>query len=285
MNYPLGVLFGIITMISWGLDKVCWKRVSSKLNHYTMLLFNYFFMVLFLFIFSAMTKNIKWISLNDLLLVIFLGFLGFIAILLFFISFRFMQISMITALTTAYVPIAAIMAVFIFKESITLPLLIGTILVFIGIFLLSLTEGKLKIKNWKIMLLLAAAISLIWGFIFPFLRIPINNMGAITASLYFEGFIMFFCLIYFLIKNKNYKFIVKKGNSRWLILSGFLGAVGAVFYNFSLDHGLILIASPIASASLLITVLASWLFLKERLTKRQWVYILIILIGLILISV
>lgn len=285
MNYPLGVLFGIIVMISWGLDKICWKKVSSKLDHQTMLLFNYFFMVLFLFIFSAMTKNIKWISLNDLLLVIFLGFLGFVAILLFFISFRFTQISMITALTAAYAPIAAIIAVFVFRESITLPLLIGIIIVFIGVFLLSLKDGKLKIKNWKITLLLAAAISLIWGFIFPFLRIPINSMGAITTSLYFEGFIMLFCLIYFLIKNKNYKIIVKKENSRWLILSGLLGAVGAVFYNFSLDHGLILIASPMASASMLITVLASWLFLNERLTKKQWIYITIILFGLILISV
>ncbi|MDO8740689.1 MAG: DMT family transporter [Candidatus Woesearchaeota archaeon] len=285
MNYPLGVLFGIIVMISWGLDKICWKKVSSKLDHHTMLLFNYFFMVLFLFIFSAITNNIKWISLNDLLLAAFMGFLGFIAILMFFISFRFTQISLITALTTAYVPIAAILAVFIFKESITLLLLIGTALVFMGIFLLSLKDGKLKIKNWKITLLLAAAISVIWGFTYPFLRILVNSMGAVTASLYFEGFIMLFCLIYFLIRNKNHKFIVKKENTRWLILSGLLGAVGAVFYNFSLDHGLILIASPMASASMIITVLASWLFLKERLTKKQWVYIIVILSGLILISI
>ena len=76
-----------------------------------------------------------------------------------------------------------------------------------------------------------------------------------------------------------------RGKVWWLLLAvGILDTAAFVANNAGLSTGQVSVVSVLASLYGAITVLLAWIFLRERLERSQWLGIVLIFIGIVLVS-
>jgi drug/metabolite transporter (DMT)-like permease len=77
-----------------------------------------------------------------------------------------------------------------------------------------------------------------------------------------------------------------RGKVWWLLLAvGILDTAAFVANNAGLSTGQVSVVSVLASLYGAITVLLAWIFLRERLEPSQWLGIVLIFIGIVLVSI
>jgi drug/metabolite transporter (DMT)-like permease len=76
------------------------------------------------------------------------------------------------------------------------------------------------------------------------------------------------------------------GSVWWLLaVVGFLDTAAFVANNAGLSTGQVSVVSVLASLYGAVTVLLSWIFLREKLERTQWLGIILIFLGIVLVSV
>jgi drug/metabolite transporter (DMT)-like permease len=76
-----------------------------------------------------------------------------------------------------------------------------------------------------------------------------------------------------------------RGNVWWLLLvTGLMDTSAFVANNAGLGNGHVAVVSVLASLYGAVTVLLSWIFLRERIDRSQWFGILLIFAGIVLVS-
>jgi len=68
------------------------------------------------------------------------------------------------------------------------------------------------------------------------------------------------------------------------ILAGYVGHLGVFFYTKSLATGKIWISSSVANAYPIVTVFFSYIFLKEYFSVWQWIFFMLVVLGIIFSS-
>lgn len=71
----------------------------------------------------------------------------------------------------------------------------------------------------------------------------------------------------------------------WIIPAGALDVSANIAYNIGVEIALTSIVVTISSLFSAVTVLLAWLFLRERLTRWQWLGVALVLAGIILVNV
>ena len=89
------------------------------------------------------------------------------------------------------------------------------------------------------------------------------------------------CYIYLKIKDKNYKFKLDKPK----LIGSVLETAGEYTYIYAMGAGLVSIVSPFVASYSVVTIILSKIFLKEKLKKKQYAWIICILLGIIFLSI
>ena len=77
-----------------------------------------------------------------------------------------------------------------------------------------------------------------------------------------------------------------RGSVWWLLVAvGILDTAAFVANNAGLRTGQVSVVSVLASLYGAVTVLLAWIFLRERLERTQWLGIVLIFIGIVLVSI
>ncbi|MGA8023452.1 MAG: DMT family transporter, partial [Candidatus Acidiferrales bacterium] len=77
-----------------------------------------------------------------------------------------------------------------------------------------------------------------------------------------------------------------RGGVWWLLLAvGVLDTAAFVANNAGLSTGQVSVVSVLASLYGAVTVLLSWIFLRERLERSQWLGIVLIFGGVVMVSI
>ena len=77
-----------------------------------------------------------------------------------------------------------------------------------------------------------------------------------------------------------------RGSVWWLLAAvGFLDTAAFVANNAGLHTGQVSVVSVLASLYGAVTVLLAWIFLREKLERTQWLGIVLIFVGIVLVSV
>lgn len=89
------------------------------------------------------------------------------------------------------------------------------------------------------------------------------------------------------IGKKEGKFVKKitKKDLLFLILSGIATGASWLFYYYAIKNGQVSIVVPIDKASILITVVFSLIVFKEKLSKKSWIGLALLMTGTILMAV
>ena len=180
-----------------------------------------------------------------------------------------------------------ILAFIFLNEKITINMVIGMIGIAIGTYLMIQKKEKaekiVKRKAWLIYALLSALFASLTSILG---KVGIENVESNlgTAIRTIVVLVMAWIIVFATKKQRDIKKIDKR-SLIFLILSGVATGASWLCYYKALQDGLASIVVPIDKLSILVTVLFAYIFLKEKLSKKSLLGLIIIVVGTLLLSV
>ena len=180
-----------------------------------------------------------------------------------------------------------ILAFIFLNEKITINMVIGMIGIAIGTYLMIQKKEKaekiVKGKAWLIYALLSALFSSLTSILG---KVGIENVESNlgTAIRTIVVLVMAWIIVFATKKQRDIKKIDKR-SLIFLILSGVATGASWVCYYKALPDGLASIVVPIDKLSILVTVLFAYIFLKEKLSKKSLLGLILIVVGTLLLLV
>ena len=180
-----------------------------------------------------------------------------------------------------------ILAFIFLNEKITINMVIGMIGIAIGTYLMiQKKEGVEKVvkgKAWLIYALLSALFASLTSILG---KVGIENVESNlgTAIRTIVVLVMAWIIVFATKKQSDVKKIDKR-SLIFLILSGVATGASWLCYYKALQDGLASIVVPIDKLSILVTVLFAYIFLKEKLSKKSLLGLILIVVGTLLLLV
>lgn len=180
-----------------------------------------------------------------------------------------------------------ILAFIFLNEKITINMVIGMIGIAIGTYLMIQKKEKaekiVKRKAWLIYALLSALFASLTSILG---KVGIENVESNlgTAIRTIVVLVMAWIIVFAAKKQRDIKNIDKR-SLIFLILSGVATGASWLCYYKALQDGLASIVVPIDKLSILVTVLFAYIFLKEKLSKKSLLGLILIVVGTLLLLV
>jgi len=189
-------------------------------------------------------------------------------------------VSVVTQLSKAFI---VLYGIFLFKEKLSLPNWAGIVLLFVGSILVMYKRGIWQFNKY-------VGYLIIGSFAFATaMMIDVKISSHFSLPIYlFLVFVLPMVIIY-LLEKRNWQTLKQDFNAnskrkKYFFITGISFALTALFYLLALRQGKVSVVAPLSSVTVLLNVLAGYIFLKEKddLGKRLIAAVLVI-IGVFLL--
>lgn len=285
----LGEISAILAAVFWSFTAILYKKGISFLSALPAVLVRsfigmIFFLVVYLFIRGA-EFSVPLIALFYLILGgIFRLVLGDLAYLK---SLEFAAVSRVVPIVFTFPLFTILLSMEILKEEIHLSVIVGSVLIVVGIWILSNKKDSISMeKDAKKGVIFSLLAAILYSF-----SIITTKIGLINVDPFLANFIrmpipvLIFYLAYSFEEGPKAIF---EHNSKSYVLLGLAGitglGIGTYFFLFSLAQISTSHATSLSSTTPLFSSLFAFIFLKERFTLRLLSGILTIFIGICIIT-
>ena len=298
------ILFATITVLLWGTSETIFKKVSTNERNSVLKLisFNGIILGICAVIFMLITRT--QVTLDMLITYLPVALIYIASMFCTYKAMTLVKVSILSPLQNSSCAITTILCILILKQDVGIPQIIAIAVIIICMILLSINKDEVlaiesgnkeeDAKNAKrSYMLYLKGIAFALGYWF------LDGIGSfmddytLEADLSAEQVIIAYSLIYCLvgiialivlkIKDREYKIFDIKNNKLKLI-GTLVETAGQYTYIYAFAFGDAALASPYIAAYSIVTVLLSRIFLKEKLKKKQYALIILILLGMITLS-
>lgn len=290
----------LLTFISWGIADLFYKignRGNNKYDHLKTGIAVGVVMgihaTIYLFI------NHVTVSFIDLIKYLPVSLCYIASMVIGYKGLRYLELSICSPIQNTSGVITAILLLIFFKETLSLPAYIAILLIFIGIVILSiiqLNENKEERVEYKKNNTFKRILTL--TILFPLAYCFIDGLGTFLDGIYLDygslisedaalvsyeyTFLIYGIITYIYLRTKNEKVNLLDEKSK--LLAAIFETIGQFFYVFAMS-GSSVIAAPIVGSYCILSMLLSRVFLKEKLTKKEYVAIFLVIIGIIILGI
>ena len=183
--------------------------------------------------------------------------------------------------------ISVLLAIVIFGETSNLPVkLIGTALIGVGTYMMiekKASDGEAKSRSWLIYAVLSAVFAALTSVL---AKIGITGVESNLATAIRTAIVLIMAwgIVFAKKEHKQIRSIDKK-ELLFIALSGLATGGSRLCYYYAVQNGELSIVVPIDKMSILLTVLFSWSFLKDKLQKKSVVGLCLMCAGTLLMAV
>ncbi len=299
------LLFATITVLLWGTSETIFKKVSTieKYSVLKLISFNGIILGICAIVFMLITRT----EINLHILITYLP-VALIYIASMFCTYKAMtlvKVSILSPLQNSSCAITTILCIFLLKQEVGIPQIIAIALIIICMILLSINKDevlrlesgdkeadKKNAKRAYLLYLKGIAFALGYWFLDGIgsfmddytLEANLSAEQVIIAYSFIYGIIGVICAIIVKFKDRDYKYTKVKEN-KLKLLGTLVETAGQYTYIYAFAFGDAALASPYIAAYSVVTVILSRIFLKEKLSKKQYVLIALILAGMITLSI
>ena len=219
------------------------------------------------------TKNIVFILLS-----------GISTSALWIVYFKALEradISLVTPVDKLSIVITLMLSTILFKEKITIIKIISMIFIIFGTFLMIRKKTKKK-NNWFIYAILTAVFTSSTTIL---AKIGIKNVDTNLSTMLRTIIVLIIIWIIILIR-KEYKHVdnLNKKTIIFIILSGLSTGLSWIYYFKALKIGEASIVFPIEKFSAVVSILLSIIFLKEKLSRKNIIGFIFIILGIFILT-
>jgi len=293
LQLSLAIVLGLSAALSWGGADFAARFASRRVGAYRTLFFMQFFGFIALSVYLKSRGGFfdgiapGW---HPWALAALAGVLNMVASLSLYYSFQIGVMSIVAPVSSAYPALTVTLAI-MSGERITALRGAGLAVTLIGVVLAATsftpgngTSGKetahlTKGVGWALLAALG------FGVLFWFLGFYVVPAVGPAISVWVIRLTCFSVLAFAAVPTHQ-SLKLPSGSVWWLLAAiGFLDTAAFVANNAGLRTGQVSVVSVLASLYGAVTVLLAWIFLREKLERSQWLGILLIFAGIVLVSI
>ena len=287
MEISLGIIFGLLTMLGYGISNAMVKVVVQKIGPVRTTFFRNTLVSVILFVVMLFYISQTDFNLWFIVIAISISFLGYIPLITFYKALNVGKVGVIAPIANSSFIITVILSVVFFSEKLQSLQIAAIVFVLIGIILISIDFKELKnsgVKKLAAGVPLAMLTCILWGLVFFLLKIPVNVIGPVLTSLILEVGIMIWSGLHLGVKKERLRMPDKK---TLLMVSGvaIFTALGTLCYNLGIEIASVSIVVALGFSSPLVATIYGRLVYKEKLGMIQYLGILVVLFGVVAISI
>lgn len=290
----------LLTFICWGVADLFYKignQGKGKYNHLKTGIIVGFVMGIHATIFLIL----KHVSINivEILKYLPVSFFYISSMVIGYKGLKYLELSISSPIQNTSGVITAILLLIFFKEKLELPAYIAILLIFIGIIglsLIELKENKKEREEYRKKNKLSKVFFL--TILFPLVYCLLDGLGTFLDAIYLDKlelisedaalvayeytFLLYAIISYIYLKVKKVSLKLSKESSK--IAAAIFETGGQFFYVFSMS-GNSTIAAPIVGSYCVLSLLLGQIFLKEKLSLKQYISITLVMIGIIILAI
>jgi uncharacterized membrane protein len=294
------IIYTLLTFAFWGIADLFYKignKDEGKYNHLITGIFVGLVMGIHATIYLIVDHTD--ISIMDMIKYLPVSFFYISSMIIGYKGLKFLELSISSPVQNTSGVITAILLMLFFHESYEYPFFIAVILIFIGIILLSIIEvkdNKKKRLEYKKKNKISKVIT--FTMIFPLLYCILDGAGTFLDGIYLdkmelisEGsalvayeytFLIYGICTFFYLKYKKVK--IKFFDEKPKLFAAIFETAGQFFYVFAMS-GNSTISAPIVGSYCILSLLLSKIFLKEKLSIKEYISIILVIIGIVILSI
>lgn len=275
------IIYALLASVFSGLTSVFAKTGIKNTDSILATFLRTIVISLFLFLIVIWKENLNDIFLLDTKTILFLILSGISNTLLWICYFKALDlgtVSKVTPVDKTSVVLTLILSSIFLNEKITSIKIISIVLILSGTFLTIKKESKDSKDNKWIIYAILTAVFTSTTTVLSKIGIESTNTTLIT---FLRTIVVLIILTTITLFKKKYKSIkdIEKRSWLFIILSGLSTSLSWLFYFKALALGEASVVFPIEKLSLVVSILISIIFLKEKVNKKQIIGIIIIVIG------
>jgi uncharacterized membrane protein len=292
----LGIILGLSGAVCWGIADFLARFSSRRVGAYRTLLFMQVFGFLGLSVYLEWTHGFAQVAAHGWKPWAFgaiAGLLNMVSSLALYYSFQIGVMSVVAPVSSSY-PALTVALALLSGERIQILRGIGLAVTLVGVVLASTTfawenaptpaDGNHPRARLAKGVLWAIVAAVGFGFLFWFLGFHVVPALGSVISVWMIRLTSFTVMIIAAAPTKQ-SIALPRGSVWWMLLGvGLLDTAAFVFNNAGLHTGQVSVVSVLASLYGAVTVVLSWIFLRERLEHSQWLGIVLIFAGVVLVS-
>lgn len=292
--------FSLFTMLAWGSGNLFQKlgtNNSDKTSHWKIVI--WVGLIMGIHAIGFMIYNSYAFDFRNIIYYFPVSFLYIASMTFSYVGLRYMELSILSPVCNTSGAVTALLCFFILKQEISPIQIFAIVLVVIGVYMLSYFEKKesqkemalKKIKVEKKYMYGAMAL------IFPLLYCALDGIGSFADAFYLEyylseedallayefTFLIAAILAFLYIKLYKKTTFVKKDEG-YKMIAGICEMLGQFFYIYAMADNAI-VAAPMIASYCVISVILSRIVLKEKLSKGQYLSIIIVMIAVAILGI
>jgi drug/metabolite transporter (DMT)-like permease len=279
----VGVIFGIIAMLAWGVSDFLAARSVRKESVFSVFFWSQMASTLFLFILFK-KFNFSGISSKALIFIIITSVIDIVAYLAYYKAFSVGKTSIISPVVSCWAAVTVILSVILFRERLSALQIFGILLAIFGSVCISFKIHELRRRKFQSKGLGLAVIAMLaWGSQVVFISALVGDLGWFMPTLLIKFALIPISFIYAKASKQDLK--LSKKSIPPLIAVGALESIGFLAISYGINSAYASIVAPVSAAFPLVTILLARIFFREIMEINQKIGAAMIIAGIILLSV
>lgn len=300
-------IFALLTLLSWGIADLFYKKGANETDKYSHLKTSMIvglvmgIHAIFMLIFTDMNYNFM-----NIIIYLPVSLMYILSMTIGYFGLRYLELSISSPIQNSSGAITCLLCLIFLHQTVDTISAIAIICISIGIFLLGVFE-KSKQKEFEEINNKKYKIGFV-AFMIPIIYCIIDALGTFFDAYYLDSveqtplinvteatlenvantsyeltfFICAILIFVFLKFRKKEKIIIKEQKNR--LGAAIFETLGQFTYVYALS-GNSTVAAAMISAYSIISIILSRIFLKEKLTKKQYFVIALVMLGIILLGI
>jgi drug/metabolite transporter (DMT)-like permease len=284
MNATLGILFGILAMISWGTADFFVAYAVRKTSIFKVLFWSLLTSVIISFLVAVVFLKIPILSPMIIGIILFCGLLSAVSWGAFYKGLQVGKVAIVSPIANSWPVLAIFISVIFLKESISWIQAIGVLFAILGGALVSFKfKDLLKLKNPAKGVKYALIGVIGWGIMFSFVGYLVKVIGWFFPMVLIKTITTIYLFTYFTSTKKD--FALPKLGLIAIIMVGVFEALAIFAYGLGVSFHSTAIVAPIIAGVPMITIILAKIVFKEKIELNQKLGIISVVIGLIFLAI
>jgi drug/metabolite transporter (DMT)-like permease/endonuclease YncB( thermonuclease family) len=278
------LIFIILTSLLWGVGQVLVKKGLSYLSPWHSYALDTLSAIILWIPYGLFVEGFSWhaITIPSILLSLFIG----IIYSFFYYVIEKGPISIISPIFSTAPVFTAVFSYFLLKEVLTFPQICAVIVTVVGVILLSVPHAKEHLTHVRSWIFYTILLTLAFSFetIASKYVIDVSGNGAFMILFAF-GQAATVAGWYIISPPKK---IIPKIHHRYFfpsLVGVFMFNAGTITWALALEHNLASLVAALSNLYIVVLVVFSALYLKEKIIRRQYVGIILVILGVIFVNI
>ena len=277
------ILYSFLAAIFSGLTTIFAKKGVKNIDSLLSTSIRTAIILIISFLIIIIFNSFEKINIKTFIFLILSGISTTLLWINYFKALDYGNVNEVTPVDKTSIVITLVLSSIFLNEKITILKIISCFLIIVGTFLMVNKSEHSNNKKWLLYAILTA--------IFTSVSAIISKIGLrdINPSLgnFYRTIIVFILIWFYVIIKKKQKNIINIKRQTWiyLIISGFTTSLSWLFYFYALKNGEASMVFPIEKLSVVVSIGLSYVILKEKMTKKSIIGLILIIIGTLILLI